>query len=62
MVNRELRNFLSKIRGKRIFNCDQRICVLTRCSFERAIEIGGLPYFQRLKLDLKGFGGALPSP
>ena len=50
MVNRKFRDFLSEIYGERIFNYDQRICVLTRRSFERAVDIGRLPYFQRLKL------------
>ena len=54
MISREFRDFLSKIHGERIFNRDQRICVLTRRSFERGVDIGGLPYFHRLKLDLKG--------
>ena len=58
MISREFRDFLSKIHGERIFNRDQRICVLTRRSFERGVDIGGLPYFQRLKLDFKGSGRA----
>ena len=56
MVSRKFRNFLSKIYSERIFNREQRACVLIRRSFESGVDIGGLPYFQRLKLDLKGSG------
>jgi hypothetical protein len=46
----------SEVRG--ILDRDQRIRVLTHRSFERTVDIGGLPYFQRLELDPKRSGRA----
>jgi hypothetical protein len=57
-TGREFRNFHSMTICERIFDRDQGSCVLPRRSLQCALEIGGRPYLQRLKLDPQDPGRA----